>query len=146
MNYLLASDGIVKKYPYSIQELKKDNPNISFPSYLSNSFLAEWNVYPYTILSPPNYDPITQSISTNPPSKTESGDWVINYAVNLLPENEAANNVREKRDNLLTESDWTQVIDAPVNQKDWAGYRQILRELPKQHSFPYEVTWPEKPI
>jgi len=25
-------------------------------------------------------------------------------------------------------------------------YRQLLREVPEQEGFPYEVSWPEKPV
>ena len=38
--------------------------------------------------------------------------------------------VRWKRDNLLLESDWTQLPDAPVNREAWAKYRQALRDFP----------------
>ena len=45
----------------------------------------------------------------------------------------------------LTESDWTQVADAPVDQAAWATYRQALRDIPSQAGFPNEVTWPTEP-
>ena len=55
-------------------------------------------------------------------------------------------NIREKRNDLLKQSDWTQVIDAPVDQEAWATYRQALRDLPSQEGFPNEVTWPTEPV
>ena len=56
-----------------------------------------------------------------------------------------AQEVRVQRDELLTASDWTQVVDAPVDQAAWATYRQALRDLPQQAGFPENVTWPTKP-
>jgi len=56
-----------------------------------------------------------------------------------------AEEVRTQRDALLSQSDWTQVPDAPVNQTAWAEYRQALRDLPQQAGFPTEITWPVKP-
>lgn len=53
--------------------------------------------------------------------------------------------VRSQRDLLLANSDWTQVADAPVDQEAWATYRQELRNIPQQASFPHSVTWPVKP-
>ena len=50
--------------------------------------------------------------------------------------------VRKKRDLLLQESDWTQLVDAPVDREAWADYRQALRDLPQQDGFPGEVAWP----
>lgn len=51
--------------------------------------------------------------------------------------------VRKKRDLFLQQSDWTQLIDAPVDREAWADYRQALRDLPQQEGFPGEVVWPE---
>lgn len=53
--------------------------------------------------------------------------------------------IREKRDMLLVNSDWTQVADAPVDQTAWATYRQALRDITQQEAFPNEVTWPVEP-
>jgi hypothetical protein len=57
----------------------------------------------------------------------------------------AAAEIRTERDIKLTESDWTQVTDAPVDQAAWATYRQALRDIPDQAGFPNEVTWPVAP-
>ena len=57
----------------------------------------------------------------------------------------AAMEVRAQRDALLAESDWTQVSDAPVDQAAWATYRQALRDITNQESFPTNVAWPVRP-
>jgi len=56
-----------------------------------------------------------------------------------------AKKVRIKRNQLLIESDWTQVADAPVDAAAWATYRQALRDIPQQAGFPENITWPEAP-
>jgi hypothetical protein len=54
--------------------------------------------------------------------------------------------VRDKRDRLLAETDWTQAADIPQATKDkWAPYRQALRDVPDQAGFPFDVVWPVKP-
>lgn len=53
--------------------------------------------------------------------------------------------IRQKRNELLVASDWTQVADAPVDKAVWATYRQELRDVTSQASFPNEVTWPVPP-
>lgn len=58
---------------------------------------------------------------------------------------EFATNARNQRDTLLTQTDWTQVADAPVDKAAWAAYRQALRDVPQQIGFPTTITWPEKP-
>ena len=54
-------------------------------------------------------------------------------------------NVRKKRNYKLTECDWTQVADTPVDQAAWAAYRTLLRNLPEQADFPTTITWPTAP-
>lgn len=54
--------------------------------------------------------------------------------------------VREQRDQLLLQTDWTQAADIPQPTKDkWAPYRQALRDVPGQEGFPYDVVWPQTP-
>ena len=53
--------------------------------------------------------------------------------------------VREKRNKLLTESDWTQLPDIPQATKDlWEPHRQELRDVTNQPD-PYNITWPTPP-
>ena len=54
-------------------------------------------------------------------------------------------NIRDERDTLLAASDWTQVVDAPVDSAEWAVYRQMLRDIPQTYANPDEVVWPETP-
>lgn len=59
-----------------------------------------------------------------------------------------AGEIREKRDRLLKESDWTQGTDTPLCEEtraEWKGYRQELRDVPQQEGFPYTVVWPVAP-
>jgi hypothetical protein len=55
-----------------------------------------------------------------------------------------AANLRAERDRALTTSDWTQVLDAPVDRTAWATYRQALRDLPEHPDFP-NVELPKDP-
>lgn len=55
------------------------------------------------------------------------------------------NNLRGDRNALLAASDWTQVVDAPVDQKAWAEYRQTLRDLPENTEDPENPVWPNPP-
>ena len=52
---------------------------------------------------------------------------------------------RNKRDALLSQSDWTQAADAPVDQTAWATYRQALRDITIQAGFPETIDWPTVP-
>jgi len=53
--------------------------------------------------------------------------------------------IREERNKLLSETDWTQIPDCTVNKQAWLDYRNALRNLPQNFNSPFEVVWPTKP-
>ena len=52
---------------------------------------------------------------------------------------------RAIRNQLLSDCDWTQVADAPVDKAAWATYRQALRDVTKQAGWPWNIQWPLPP-
>ena len=52
--------------------------------------------------------------------------------------------VRTKRDQLLKNSDFTQLDDSPKNKVAWKTYRQALRDITDQPD-PDNITWPVEP-
>tara|TARA_Y100000004_G_C8903138_1_gene407422 strand:- start:547 stop:915 length:369 start_codon:yes stop_codon:yes gene_type:complete len=55
--------------------------------------------------------------------------------------------IREKRNELIRESDWTMIPGCTVDQAQWAAYRQTLRDIPTTYAEtgPESVVWPRKP-
>ena len=66
--------------------------------------------------------------------------------------------IREKRDELLLQSDWTQFNDSPLSdakKEEWKVYRQALRDITTRYADPplnekgyvdnAQIDWPEKP-
>jgi len=49
--------------------------------------------------------------------------------------------VRTQRNQMLKDTDWTQLADAPVDKTKWATYRQALRDITVQAD-PFNITWP----
>jgi len=50
--------------------------------------------------------------------------------------------------NLLKESDWAMLLDAPIKtqkRKEYEDYRNKLRNIRKQSGFPHNIKWPVKP-
>jgi hypothetical protein len=53
--------------------------------------------------------------------------------------------IRAERNFLLSQSDWTQLADAPLSPEQkqaWTVYRQALRDVPSSFATPEEVVWP----
>lgn len=62
-----------------------------------------------------------------------------------LPDEWLWERMRNLRNRLLTECDWTQVNDAPVDQSAWATYRQALRDFPATWEPSETADFPEPP-
>lgn len=61
---------------------------------------------------------------------------------------ELASAARSKRDALLSACDWTVLADAPLTtteKTNWKAYRQALRDVTAQPTFPQSVEWPVMP-
>lgn len=63
------------------------------------------------------------------------------------------NHIRNRRNRLLFECDWTQTVDCVLtNKEDWKIYRQALRDLPSNSNPTIDangnitnISWPTKP-
>lgn len=56
--------------------------------------------------------------------------------------------IRDKRNNLIDETDYYLMPDYPSNPQNLEElkvYRQALRDVPKQEGFPRDVHWPDVP-
>jgi hypothetical protein len=51
--------------------------------------------------------------------------------------------IRTQRNQMLKDTDWTQVADSPVDKAAWATYRQALRDITTQAD-PFNITWPNQ--
>lgn len=138
-------------YPYSVSQLRRDNPQTSFPRNPTDELLATFNVFPVKPTEQPAYEPLTQRVEEGTPV-LQAGEWVQVWWITPLSAEEIAqrtedqaNGVRAERNRKLSDCDWTQLPDAPVNTQSWAAYRQELRDVTAQAGFPWNVTWPEQP-
>jgi len=55
--------------------------------------------------------------------------------------------IRDTRDGILRDTDWTMTTGASVDQAQWAAYRQNLRDIPQTYKdkTPDDVVWPTQP-
>ena len=150
--HALIENNAVKQYPYSIGDLKRANPNTSFPSTVSDESLQGYGVYRVFFSTQPTLTDTQVLEEQTPVFSAEDQRWTQVWSVRDLSAEEIqqrndaqAASVRSERNDKLTASDWTQVADAPVDKAAWATYRQALRDISSQAGFPWEVQWPEMP-
>lgn len=150
--HALIENGAVKQYPYNVAQLKQANPNSSFPRNPSDALLAEFGVQRVFFSTPTETTNEQVLEEQTPVFDTEAQRWAQVWSVRDMTADEIADrndaqaaSVRSERNDKLAASDWTQVIDAPVDQAAWATYRQGLRDITSQVGFPWDVVWPVAP-
>ena len=148
--YAKLNNGVVETYPYSIGQLRKDHPNVSFPKNISAATLDAFNVVEVQAVTPPTVTHLQVWHETTP--VLDGNVWKQSYTVSDVSAEDLASRtegkkeeLRNQRNQLLKNSDWTQVADSPVNKDVWAAYRQALRDVPDQEGFPWDVTFPQPP-
>jgi hypothetical protein len=143
-------DRITGKLKNKLQ-LKKQS-NISLPSIWDSNVYDALNIDPVVQAEQPSYNRATQQTELNTFATLIEGEWTQEWTiVDMTMEEIQANNlvtseiIKNRRNALLEQSDWTQVIDAPVDQAAWATYRQALRDITLHANFPYlqASDWPE---
>jgi len=129
--------------PYSLRRLRADNPQVSFPKDISDATLAEYGVYRTSTAPTPEFDPLVQVVTLQDP-ELRDGVWVQDWQIGALSSEDKAANIRKRRNKLLAETDWWAVQDRTMPQAE-VDYRQALRDITDQESFPDGVDWPTKP-
>lgn len=131
-------------------EFRRMYHNTSFPLVLTDGILDTLGADP--VFNGPQPTPSRYQTVYRDGVEQIQGKWYTKYGVAdmeadakaALDARQAAQ-VRSERTRKLSECDWTQLADAPVNTQAWATYRQALRDITAQAGFPWDVQWPEKP-
>jgi len=152
-----TANGQVEQFPYTLGDLRRDNPQTSFPKKIGDAILASYGIYHVMPDAQPEYDNLVQVLVRDPePHNNETavnedtgetyntGRWVIGYTVENKPQDQAENAVRNKRERLLSDTDWMALSDNTMTPA-WTSYRQSLRDITEQEGFPFSVEWPTKP-
>jgi len=151
--YVKITNGSVDTYPYSVGELRRDNPNVSFPKQVPDTLLAEYGVYPVTETDQPSYTPRTQNIAQETTPSLVGDVWTVGWTVTDKTAEETTeydNNVavgnRDLRNRLLADTDWTGLSDVTMSA-EMTTYRQALRDITTHANWPNlePNDWPTQP-
>lgn len=151
--YVKITDGSVDQYPYTIEQMRRDNSNTSFPKTISDEILAEYGVFPVQATDGPEYDFRSQTCTQNTNPTLESGVWKLGWTVSSKSSSEIsefdtmmASTNRAKRDALLAETDYLALSDNTMSA-EMQSYRQSLRDITTHSNWPnlQNTDWPSKP-
>ena len=150
--FVKSTNGTVRTFPYNIGQLRRDNPNTSFPRVVPETTMAAYNMFPVERDVEPAFDPLTQKVEVAATPVLANGKWVLPKTVVALTATEVAGitaakaqGVRNQRDKLIANTDWMALSDSTLTPA-WAAYRQALRDVTSQAGFPHTVDWPKEPV
>ena len=148
MLYLKAINGQVEKYPYSLGQLRKDNPITTFPKRPSPETLGSFNMFPVTEVTPALRD--NEKLEKSHTPTLVSGEWVLLHTAVVMTSQDLENELsmkwrglRERRNKLLFETDWTASTDITMKE-EMSIYRKSLRDLPETVDI-NNIIYPDKP-
>lgn len=99
-------------------------------SYVDDKYYVENNQPVLIPTSPNEYCIFNYDTKQWIDPRTNETQWII---------------IKSERNTLLSESDWTQLSDVSISNKDqWVAYRQALRNITTQTD-PFNIVWPSKP-
>jgi len=131
-------------------EFRSMHPNTGFPAQLTEEIINEFGGD--VVFEGPQASPTRYQTAFADGVEQINGKWYTKYSVADMDQEAKdaldvaqAKSVRDDRTKKLSDTDWTQVADAPVDKQLWATYRQALRDVTAQSGFPWEVTWPTQP-
>lgn len=144
--YALIENGAVIQYPIYEGDLKL---MAGYDDFCGMPFVPPDGYVGVEDVIPPNVQlDYTQTLKEKTPELID-GVWTRVWSIEDATEEELqfrierkSKEVRKIRNQLLSETDWTQFPDSPANSSDWIEYRQALRDISKQEGFPWHVEWP----
>jgi len=114
--YVKAPNNVAETYPYSIGDLRRDNPNTSFPKAPTDTLLADWDMHPVTIAQDPAYDPITHKIVNDALPTLINGAWILaKSAVEMTQDEKDAYRAKTVRQYELAVQDHMDVVAGQRN-------------------------------
>ena len=90
-------------------------------------------------------DGVNTGVSHNVQTSKEYLAWLAEGNTPQPAGPDAWEAIRQKRDQLIRDSDWTMIPGASVDQAQWSAYRQVLRDLPQTYENAEDVVWPTVP-
>jgi hypothetical protein len=132
-------------------EFRALHPNTSMPQLLTEATLKSFDAE--VVFEGPQAQPTRYQVAYRNGVELVDGKWYTKYSVSDMTaeaktalDASQAKSMRNQRDRLIAETDWTQGKDiADSVSAKYTTYRQALRDVPAQSGFPWTVQWPTQP-
>lgn len=123
---------------YSIGQLRRDNPQTSFPKHLSDELLASYDVFPVNELPRPNYEPLTHYLKQSDFYQVD-GQWQVHYYPEPLPVATQIENLQAARALAYKEEADPLFFKAQRGEIDVVEWDNKVQEIRNRYPYPEQV-------
>lgn len=100
--YALIQNGAISRYPYALADLKRDNPQVSFPMSPSDASLVEFGAVRVYFSTQPSFNPDTHALEEKAPEYVAANSrWEQVWGVRALTVNELAQKQQQIQDSIV---------------------------------------------
>jgi hypothetical protein len=130
---------------YTIGQLRRDNPQVSFPKSIPDATLAEYDVYPLAATERPSYDPITQNLAEGTPAFVD-GVWTQVWDVlEATPEEvdrrkaDQLKSIKQQRASAYTQEADPLFFKAQRGKAELSEWEAKVEEIRVRYPYPEET-------
>lgn len=128
----ITEDGVEN---YTIDKLRKDNPNVLFPKNITDETLQSFNVYRVKKQNVPQYNHMKEYLKSKDPVEID-GEWVQEWEIIEHPLEVQIEKIKEMRSEAYkTRSDhlFFKAQRGEIEMKDW---EDAVNEIRKMYPYP----------
>jgi len=106
--YVLVQGGVARSY--SVTDLRRDNPQTSFPKTPGEALLAEWGIFPLKRTEQPAANP-TKNITEGAPAQ-QAGEWVQTWVITAATPAEVMQRAAQQAEQVSQQRQAAYVVEA----------------------------------
>ena len=123
--------------PYTIGQLRRDNPQTSFPKKIPDELLVKYGVYPVKVLPRPEYNELTHTLKQSDFYQVD-GRWQVHYYPELLPFVTQIENLKSARAQAYREDADPMFFKAQRGELDISEWEAKVQEIKDLFPYPQE--------
>lgn len=121
---------------YTIGQLRRDNPNVSFPKDIPAETLASYGVYPVKRVPAPQIDSLTHRLTQD--VQLVDGEWTQVWQAVALPLDQQIENLKAARGHAYTEEADPLFFKAQRGEIETTEWQAKVDEIRARYPYPTE--------
>ncbi|MFZ9315658.1 MAG: hypothetical protein ACO24P_00255 [Candidatus Nanopelagicaceae bacterium] len=123
---------------YSIDQLRIDNPQVSFPPEPIDSTLADYGVYRVSVSEQPSHNPLTQQLIKSQPKKYK-GKYTQKHEIQSLSYDEQIFNLKKAREEAFASEADHLFFKAQRGEIEISAWEEKVAEIRARYPYPEKM-------